>query len=310
MKKMNPHASDPSIDRNIPENVKRLISQEQYDRIVDIALDFFKTKGDRKVILQNGLLSVTGTDNRILEENYYMESLVRYLKTGNVLKWKPMVFKFLGHQFNVAAYDYFMDDYENACQYLKILVKNERHVSKMMKENMIYTQHFPGTLSFLVFNYNQQFVFLDSRQIKNWGKSKTELMEQALYNLSKEEVYISYAEFESGATRGKIHNIGSPKYSAARMIELEKNLPEVIGEGGTVFIIPCNEMAFATPLNDRENFLDILRYMMRFAKNVYDNEPSPITFDVFHYYDGEVTSFFDKLKEEMPAYYDLIKHRL
>ncbi len=197
---------------------------------------------------------------------------------------------------------FYFNDYEHARKYLKVLIKPDNFVPKEMSRKLVTKSHFPGTLTALVFHHNRQFRFLCKDDIKEWNISSDELFAEALENIKKEEILVEPKGFENGR---KIYAIMSNEYSATALINIEKRFPHFIGKSGTIFSIPSNGTAFAMPLNDGSDLEKLFRSLLAVTAMAYKQEPSPITFDLFHYYNGGVNSMVEVLRTAYPEIYKL-----
>lgn len=296
-----------SIDTTLPDDFKNLISQDEYVKIINIIIEYFRNKPEKIARLTKGMLYVTGEDKET-EFQYSLNNLVRRLMVTDAIEWLPAIFSFFNNsKVNLSAHNFFFKDYDHAGQYLKILVKPKNFINKAMKDQLVLTSHFPGTLSALVFNYDRQFRYLQHDNIKEWGVSEGELFARALQNVAMEKVLTKGVEVEKGV---QIYAMISAEYSASRMIEIEKNNPYLIGKQGTIFTIPANGTAFAAPMDNESAMKKISRRLMFVTAEAFKVEPSPITFDLFHYHNGECHSMLDSIKEMYPDIYKLLMRKL
>lgn len=292
------------FNRTMPADFGHLISQAKYDTIIDVVLNYFKKESVRILSLEDGVLCIA--DAAGIQQSYSFFNLVRHLGFIPVADWKTHIYEFLDMKVNTAAYGFFMKDYEHARRYLKVLVKPAGFLKGSRQQQMVVKEHFPGTCSFLVFNYEQKFIYLERNHIREWNVSDEELFDQALLNIAQEKMYTKCRRLEAGQ---KLYIVLSHEYSAARMIKLEENEPQMIGACGTLFTIPANGVAFVMPIKDPESVSRALKPLMNITLEAYRIEPSPILLDVFHWCEGECISMLDYLKNHHPDIYSRVRPR-
>jgi hypothetical protein len=305
MKKITPETNELSIDTKLPESLTHLISQQDYEHVITLIQDHFKQTGKILLELKEGKITAREKmEGKWVECNYGLGNLVRNVADRKKADWIEVVNHFLGIKIDVSAYLFFSKDYEHAKQYLKVLVKPESFILAGLNSPPAAKTYFPGTISVAVMHYNEQFRFLSIADLEAWGVTIDEVLSEGLNNMLKEKIMIEGKSFYGGE---KIFCIISNDYSAASMMHIEKRFPELLGKEGTIFSIPANGTAFASPLNNYETIGQMIVPLVSVTALAYRKEHSPIVFDLFIYSRGEFSSMSDYLKREHPGIYKILR---
>ncbi|MBN9295775.1 MAG: hypothetical protein J0I41_02140 [Filimonas sp.] len=274
------------IDKRMPVDYDHLISQEEYSQLVDIVLQYFIDKGEDVIKLEDAVLTVK--DEQGKELKYGFDNLVRFLVNEDKGNWESVIYShFNKTNFNDAAYKYFFKDYEEAKQYLRFLVKDEGFLSSDYGKDLVYKTDFPGTVSLLVFDYDNQFRFIKQDEIEEWGKTEAELFGDAVANIANEDIEIRQAEYENGV---EIFMVSSGDFAASFIVNIAQNLEIAIGKFGSVIAIPAKGTVIASPINDT-NPINRVELLGEAVSKIFEEEPGNISADFYWFYEGKFTIF-------------------
>jgi hypothetical protein len=274
------------FDKKIPADYKHIMDQEGYEKMVNIALTYFREKGDKLLSLQDGMLTVKGEDGKDLK--YGFDNLVRMLTGAQSEDWESIIYSHF-NKINFAddAYNYFFKDYEHARQYLKVLVKHEAIMSNEFAKDLVTRIDFPGTRTVLVFDYENQFRYLKKEEIAEWKLAEETLFEEALNNVATEEININKMAHEDG---WEFFSFFSGDFSASRMIQLERYFDFSIGPFGALVAIPTKGSSFVAPINDNRVTARI-EIIAPLVAQFFEQDPGNITNNFYWIYQGAIESF-------------------
>lgn len=274
------------FDKKIPADYKHIMDQEGYEKMVNIALTYFREKGDKLLSLQDGMLTVKGEDGKDLK--YGFDNLVRMLTGAQPEDWESIIYSHF-NKINFAddAYNYFFKDFDHSRQYLKVLVKHEAIMSNEFAKDLVTRIDFPGTRTVLVFDYENQFRYLKKEEIAEWKLAEVTLFEEALNNVATEEVNINKMAHEDG---WEFFSFFSGDFSASRMIELERYFDFSIGPFGALVAIPTKGSSFVAPINDNRVTARI-EIIAPLVAQFFEQDPGNITNNFYWIYQGTIESF-------------------
>jgi hypothetical protein len=274
------------FDKKIPPDYQHIMDQKGYEKLVDIAMNYFREKGEKVVSLQDGMLTVKGEDGKDLK--YGFDNLVRMLTGAQQDDWESIIYSHFNKiNFSDDAYNYFFKDYEHAKQYLKVLVKHEAIMSNEFAKDLVLRTDFPGTRTVLVFDYDNQFRYLKAEEIAEWNLPAAVLFEEALSNVAAEELNINKMSHDDG---WDFYSFFSGDFSASRMIELEKYFDFSMGQFGALVAIPTKGSTFVSPLTDNRVTARI-EVIAPLVAQFFEQDPGNITNDFYWVYQGVIESF-------------------
>ncbi len=274
------------VDKKIPGDYKHIMDQAGYERMVNIVFNYFRDKGDKVISLIDGMLTVKGEDGKDLK--YGFDNLVRMLTGAEYDDWESIIYSHFNKiNFSDEAYKYFFKDYEHARQYLKILVKHEAILGNEFAKDLVLRTDFPGTRTVLVFDYENQFRYLKREEVAAWNMSAELLFEEALNNVSEEDVSINKMEHDDG---WEFFSFFSGDFSASRMIELEKYFDFAVGQFGSLVAIPTKGSAFVAPLTDNRVTARI-ELIAPLVSQFFEQDPGNITNNFYWIYQGAIECF-------------------
>ncbi|MDX2045596.1 MAG: hypothetical protein SFU87_02370 [Chitinophagaceae bacterium] len=275
-----------AVNKKIPSDYKHLLLQEEYERMLGYVFSYFNEKGEEVIKLGDGFLTVK--DDTGKEMKYGFDNLVRMVAAADKDDWEQVVYSHFNKvNFSDAPYSFYFKDYGHARQYLKVLIKDEGILKTEYGADLVARKDFPGTCTVLVFDYDNQFRFLKKEDIKEWHKTEEELFHEALDNIAGEEVQIHSIKHDEGF---EVFSFFSGDFSAAKMIDPEKNAEFSIGRFGAVIAIPTKGAAFCSPISDR-NVMQILEMLAPVITGFFEKDPGSITASFFWYYKGVIREF-------------------
>ena len=291
--------------RKVPDDYKHLVSQADYEAMLDIILQYFKEKGEPVLRVENGYVITNGEEGTDLQHQYGLDNLVRLVAAVPRADRESVIYA----HFNKAYYDmrpleYFKKDYEAAKQYLKILIKPAAILKQPGGNNVVHKIIFPGTCSVLVFDYDNKFAYLYHEMVKEWGKTIDELFAEALDNISNEEINWIGLNLKTGEGDGEEEGseeteegtldvekqdaflFVNPDFGAPAVCLMEQKASFAIGRFGSIVAIPCKRYGVMMPIKDGGDFERVSPLSIIVAK-LFNGQPGNITADLYWYYEEQ-----------------------
>lgn len=270
----------------VPEVYSHLIDDETYKHMFGFIENYFREKNEPITCYDAGFLTVLDDEKR--EMKYGLDNLVRAIAAAKWEDHESVVYSHFNKvNFPASAYSFFFKDYEHGRTHLKIVLKHEEVLSERQFTELVTTQHFPGTRSILVFDFDNQLRYLRHEDVEEWQKTPDQLFEEALNNIALEEVAVTTLSHPNGYT---FYSFVSGDFASVRTIRLAENAPFSIGHYGALVMVPTKGAAFAAPLED-DKIIDRIQVIAPLTVELYQKEPGNITTDFFWFYDGRYEVF-------------------
>ena len=271
-------------DSGLPDKYKGIITPEDYQFALGIAKKYHAENGLKILRIDQGeiVAEVNGE-----EQHRFLDNLVRHLSAYEKKDWAAAIYehfdKFKDHR---RAFKYLYKDYEYAAQFLRVLIKDaglygdEQH-------RMVCRCDFPGTTTFLVIEYEEQFAYVTRKDSVDWDKSDDELFVAAISNTPVEEVRVRKHQY---CDKFPTYVFLSGDYSASLMLDLPFRLPVAFGTYGSMIAIPTKGTAFAHPI-ETADLMELVETLTPMIIKLYNEDPGNITTDFFWRYGDHVEKF-------------------
>lgn len=272
-------------DLNLPSIYQGIINKEEYNLVVKLALKYHKEKGIPIIRIGEGEI-VADVEGE--EHHRFLDNLVRLLAGSEREKWENIINEHFNKLVNNdSAYNYLFKDFDYALQYLRVLIKSADINIGENVNDFIFRFDFPGTKTFLVFDFEEQFRYIRTDEIKEWGKSTGELFDIGISNTPGDEIEIKECQFSDKFIAFVFF---SGDYSASLMLDLENRANFSIGEYGSLIAIPTKGTAFTYPI-ESEAVLELVKAMIPTVENFYNEDPGNITTNFYWYYNKVIQQF-------------------
>lgn len=272
----------------VPEHYENLINNKEYEVFINLCLSTLKNLGYNVLSFENGDI-VYESDNKE-NAHFYLDNILRkYLQSEE--REKEIISHFSKLKDKSTAYDYLYKDFDYAKQFLKVLLKADDILPN--NDNYVFQNHYPGLLTFLVFDFEDQFHYVEKRKISEWEISESEMFNIALNNVRQEEIEVSRLNFDD---KYEIYALFSGDFSASYSLLAEQELDFTIGQKGSLIALPTKGSAFIFPITD-EDILDVIVTIYPTVEQIFNEEPSNISLDFYWYYQGKY-EVFEKLPND------------
>lgn len=273
-------------DFPLPERYKVFLTAKDYNQIIRIALECLQKLDCPVQRIDEGDIVVLFKEQ---EAHCYLDNLVKRiapLSSENRVKEIERHFRQLRIQ--PEAYDYFYKDFDHAKQYLKVLVRPVDTTPN--PEEYVYRVDFPGTHTYLVFDFDHQFNYVRRDRIDEWGMPVEDLFHIALSHISRQQVQTR--EYLLG-DRFPLFLLFNANFSASFAIELEKNLRLSAGNLGCLVAIPAKNIALVHCIEGPQ-VLQLMALLFPEVLRIFQDCPGGISTDFYWYRKGHFEPFPQK----------------
>ena len=268
----------------MPEDFAHLITQADYEIILDYALDYFANKDHQVIKVEDGVIIVDYPDLKNIQ--FGLDNLIRSIAAEEQAQWKSAIYRHFDRFKNhTSAYNYLFADFGYAQQFLKVLVKGQGFAPKTI--NLVRRRDFPETYTYLVLDFENQFRFINREDAAKWEIAETELFEIALANIAKEKIEIGEGNI---AEQYNLFTFFSNDFSAAFLINFQQNASFADGELGAMIAIPAKGSAFVHPVNGN-GLMFVLETLAPLVLKFCEEEPGGINANFYWYYNGQFELF-------------------
>jgi hypothetical protein len=270
----------PEFDLTIHERYKHLLTQPEFAAIANDTLKYLGKLGKIKEFYDGRI--VMNLNGEIA--TFSMDNLVRRCKTEDFINVSNIVKDHFDTLLDPGKDDYInslIKDFNKAHDKLVVRVYPDNFISEDTLANVISKVDFPTTNTVLCLDVGEGYNILFKEDAEKWGISHETLFEIGLSNLSTADTTVnllSNDDFEIYELRGS--------HAAALSLAPEKILTPSIGLYGSAIAIPTANNSFIMPLNNPAESTD-LTIFKKLIRDIFMNEQSNITDDLFHYQDGK-----------------------
>jgi hypothetical protein len=279
-----------NIDKKMPAQYHTIIEQADYEHLINIVIDTLTRFGIKINRCKAGVFYLSlQNDERELQAG--LDNLIKSVHKVERENWLKVVESHFARlskfKEQEKAYNFFFKDFEYAQQYLRLLVKDEDALPANLSQDLVQRVDFPGTITILVFDFDDQFRFLTTGDIQEWEVSAFELFEIAQQNVNREAIEVQEMIWNE---KYPIYAFFSGDFAVSYLLDFEKNAEFGIGEFGALLAIPTKGAAFVHPIQD-ENVLKIIETIHPLVDQFYTNEPGCINQHYYWYYQGKLETF-------------------
>lgn len=272
--------------QEVPTSYRHLIELPAYAAMLQLMNSYFEDKGETILRYQDGFLVVKDDEGR--EMKYGLDNLVRQISSAEQTDYESVVYSHFNKvNYSDSAYSFFFRDYEHARAHLKLVIKHQEVFNEEQMVAFVWMSHFPGLVSILVFDYDNQLRYLRREDIVEWGKPVEVLFDEALSNISQEDVLVSTLTHPDGY---RFYSFVHGDFASVRLINLDQNAPFAVGSYGSLVLVPTKGASFASPIDD-DRVIDRIQVIAPLGVELYQKEPGNITTDFFWYYQGAYALF-------------------
>lgn len=277
-----------------PEELKHLISQDDFNSILDFATVNLIEKGHKNISLEDGLLlyDTLGESEISIQINFL--NLVKSILCEERKDWQVKTAEYLDrlNQDNELEEEVLLN-FEKAKVYLTVrlhpIKTYEDEPQKSHIETLVFKAEIPETYSMLALDLPTRFHFLTVDEINVWSKEKSTLFEIAHKNLRNKIENIQAQQHDwDGAI---FYTLFDGDYSAAYCIDFANNCNNLIGENGSLISFPTRGSVFVHPISDKGQFNIGYNHIAEKTNMFFDDDPGPISRNIYWFYENKFKLF-------------------
>ena len=253
------------INYSIPENLKGLVSAEDYKTLVGYSIDEVKKKFSIDHV-DSASITITAPNG---EQIINLDNLI--IQCGgekDKSKWKAIIQDHFNNLFSaIHNKDKLnMNDYDKMKPYLSIRIYPDAVVAKNGgSANLIVRTDLAGTTTVLMLDLPQAFATVTKSEFEKWHQTQDDAFKIALDNISHKKVEKATKVFEIDGAKIEFNFIENEDYAASCALDLGRNLPEFVGDWGTVIVIPNKGFAAICKVSKSEP-LDFVKFIQRIKR--------------------------------------------
>jgi uncharacterized protein YtpQ (UPF0354 family) len=183
-------------------------------------------------------------------------------------------------------------DFNTLTNYLSIRVYQESFVNQNGGiESFVLKKDLDGTYSLLMLDLPSMFTPVQKEMFDLWNKSVNEVFEIAQKNVNKQQFVKQSEKIEVNGKEIIFNFLESEDYAASIALDLKTNVPEFIGELGTIVAIPNKGIINAFKIS-KESPLDFILFIQKarpIVQQFYSQHPQPISTEFYWLYDNKFT---------------------
>lgn len=267
-----------NIDKKLPTEFKNLVSQKDYENIVDLCVDYFKPLPKDFKIKAGTITYSTDTT----EIRHSLENLVRLIagktKAGTT---KEIIKDFFDSQYHPQKVD--VNNYKVAKERLCIRFYHESIIGDVTQwKNFIYKDDLKELKTVVVLDLPEAFEMVSKDLAKTWKVTEKEIFDVALKNTESKEVEVIENKFGNIV----IYAFLSDEYSASQLPFFHNLVPKSVGKYGSLITIPTKGTVIIHPIN-KNDLTETFKVFKEKAMPIYNEDPGKITKKYYWFYNGK-----------------------
>jgi len=271
----------------VPEVFTHLISQQDYEQLINISVQYFNGKHMLIHAIENGIIKAS-LEKKGEEVQFGLDNLVRKVIRAEKEQWATIINDHYSklQQDHKSAYTYLLKDIEYASRFLKVLVKDRNFIRADFMDKLVHRIDFPETCTMLILDFEEQFRFLMWDEIQEWETPVKELFTIALQNIAREKVSVVNGHFNEHP----VFLFLDANFAACFVLDLETNAPNVVGNFGALVTIPTKGAAMAHPINNY-GVMAVAAAIAPMVMHYYHENEGNITTNFYWYYQNRFEMF-------------------
>lgn len=147
------------------------------------------------------------------------------------------------------------------------------------------------TYSLLMLDLPNTFTPVSRAIFDLWKKDISEVFKVAQQNVNKQDVQKVIKNIDVEGTKIEMIFLGNEDYAASYALDLEINSPELIGEWGSVVVMPNKGLVNVCKINKKKpvDFVKFIQTIKPLTDKSYSEHPQKISNQFYWYYKGAFT---------------------
>jgi hypothetical protein len=279
------------IAYNIPEGYANKINNDDYKKIVDIAVPIVAKRYSIDYVKDGTIYLKKGEEMQALN----LHNIIgKCIAVNDKSQWDKVVQGHFENLFSSIDEQKKIDpeNYETIKKYLSLRIYPIETVNQRGgPQSLIVKTDLEGTYTLLMLDLPGAFTAVQKQIFSLWKKDISEVFKNAQANVNKQEIEKVVQEFEIDGTKIEISFLGNEDYAASFALDLINNSPDLVGEWGSVVAIPNKGLVDICKIS-KEKPLDFVKFIQRtkpLVEKSYQEHEQPISDQYFWYYKGKFT---------------------
>lgn len=279
------------ISYTIPEGYEKAISQENYKKIVDMAVP---------VVAKRYTIDAVKDGTVILKPGQEVEALNLHNIIGKCVAVKDP------SQWNLVIQGHFENLFSSFDEQKKIDPENYETIKKYLglriypaelvnqrggTAPLVARTDLENTYTLLMLDLPGAFTPVLKEMFASWKKDTAEVFKAAQTNINRQEIEKVTQEFDIDGAKIEISFLGNEDYAASYALDLVNNSPQMVGEWGSVVAMPNKGIVDICKIS-KDKPLDFIKFIQRMKPRIeqsYQEHEQPISDQFFWYYKGRFT---------------------
>lgn len=291
------------VDPRIPEELEKVITQEEYAAILSYTLAHLG-QGWHAFRLEAGVLSYLRKEDRS-EARLNFTNLVKHIICEDQKDWPDRIARYINRlTIDRKVLDPIIASFDAAKDYLTVRLHAQSvyDVFPNGTEGYILKEVIPEMYAALAIDLPEQFHILQKDEIAHWDIDKDELFWTAYANLSDRVEQIKVGSREMDGVN--MITLFDRDYSAAYVVDFANSCGEWVGRMGSIVAIPAKGSVFIHPIQDSSAFNGAFGKMAELTNKFFREDPGPLTNNVYWFHHNRF-ELFPKVMEGHSLTYNI-----
>ncbi|TFF33804.1 hypothetical protein [Mucilaginibacter psychrotolerans] len=182
--------------------------------------------------------------------------------------------------------------YDKAKPYLTVRIYSDASVAqKGGIGKMVSRVDLEGTTTVLMLDMPGGFSPLFKTDFEKWNKPADEVFKDALANVGSQKVEKVTKIFDGDIYKTEFNFLGNEDYAASYALNLQANGPELVGEWGSVIVIPNRGFAAICTISKAKpvDFVKFIQRIKPVTDKSFAEHEVPVSNGFYWYYKGKFT---------------------
>ena len=280
-----------TINYSLPNDFSTTISEKDYKTIVDQSV-LIVSKRYKIENVKNGAISVNSGQGQQLIN---LENLVsKCLNESDRSKWDSIIQDHFNALFNSIDQKNKMEvhNFESIKPYLSIRIyPNSTVQARGGTANLITRTDLEGTTTMLMLDLPQAFTNVLKPDFESWHKTIEEVFKAGLENINRQQMTKMTKAFTIDGVDIDFNFLENENYAASYALSLETNMPDMVGEWGSVVAIPNKGLVTICKISKTHpvEFVKFIQRIKPLIEQSYAQHPNPVSTAFFWLYQGKFT---------------------
>lgn len=276
------------ISYEVPEGYEKSITRDDYKKMVDMSIPLVSARFTVEEVNDGAIKVKEG-------QTFNLHNLInRCAIIKKRSEWELEIKNHFAKLFeSIDAQEKINpEDYETIKDMLALRIYPDASIASYGGlGNLVSKVDLEGTHTVLMLDFPRAFTPVQKELIAKWKKDSVDIFKVAQANMNKQEVEKMNEEFKIEKNKYPFTFVVEENYASSYVLDLQNNSPELVGDWGSVVVVPNKAMAGVCKIgkNNPVDFIKFIELIDRFIQKQYAEHPQPILSDYFWYYKGKFT---------------------